>query len=85
MATTRMITNEERNAMNEIIRPGFGPALQIRSGSYEEDGNGAIRYNLVIGNPSSYVSEANKLSIAKKLKENFRDDAEYFSGGSRLA
>ena len=84
MAKTRKLTKREMDEINDLIRPGFGPKLQIHSGSYEEKDDGTPRYNLGIGDPVVYVSAENKKRIAMMLKEKFRD-AEYFSGGSRIA
>lgn len=84
MAKSRKLTKKEMDDMNELIRPGFGPAMQVETGSYEEDDEGTPRYNLGIGTPNTYVSEDNKKRIAKMLKEKYKD-AKYFSGGIRIA
>ena len=85
MATIKSLTAETMSEMNEIIRPKFGPHMQITHGSYEIRNGAITRYYLVVGDPTNDVSQANLQRIGETLKDCWDSGAEYYSGTQKIA
>ena len=81
----KSLSQETMREMNEIIRPKFGPNMQITHGSYEIRKGVITRYHIVVGDPTNDVSQINLQKIGETLKEYWDSEAEYYSGTQQIA